>query len=130
MVETNTQVAIKCIDKSAIKKSVGTAERLLREILLHAHLRHPNITKMLEIVDTDQHIYLILEYESGGELFDYIVSHDSAIPEDVARKFFRQLVSAIQYCHAHGVAHRDLKPENCMYPMNDATINSNDCYIN
>ncbi|KAJ3328816.1 hypothetical protein HDU76_009237 [Blyttiomyces sp. JEL0837] len=114
---TGQKVAIKCMDKSAIKKSVGTAERTLREILVLSYLYHPNITRLLEVVDTEDLIYLILEYEERGELFDYILAHPH-IPEDTARSFFRQLLSAIQYCHANQIVHRDLKPENILLDAN------------
>ncbi|KAJ3191253.1 MAP microtubule affinity-regulating kinase 1 [Irineochytrium annulatum] len=110
---TSQKVAIKCIEKSAISKTVGTAERVLREILVLSHLYHPNITRLLEVVDTTNFIYLVLDYESGGELFDYILSHQD-IPEATARTFLRQILSAVQYCHANGIAHRDLKPENIL----------------
>ncbi|KAJ3102992.1 hypothetical protein HDU97_010430 [Phlyctochytrium planicorne] len=110
---TNLKVAIKCIDKLAITKAVGTAERILREILVLKHIHHPNITRLLEVVEQPNYIYLILEYEAGGELFDYIVKNEK-VDEDKARIFFRQMVSAIQYCHAHCIAHRDLKPENIL----------------
>ncbi|KAJ3200222.1 hypothetical protein HDU67_002232, partial [Dinochytrium kinnereticum] len=116
-IPTQQKVAMKCIDKSAVEKAVGSAERILREILVLTHLYHENITRLLEVVETANYIYLALEYESGGELFDYILAHDK-VPEDMARKFFRQMISAIQYCHANGIAHRDLKPENILLDAN------------
>ncbi|KAJ3099964.1 hypothetical protein HDU97_002636 [Phlyctochytrium planicorne] len=112
-IPTNLKVAVKCIDKLAITKAVGTAERILREILVLKHIHHPNITRLLEVVEQPNYIYLILEYEEGGELFDYIVKNEK-VDEDKARIFFRQMVSAIQYCHAHCITHRDLKPENIL----------------
>ncbi|KAI8620545.1 kinase-like domain-containing protein [Chytriomyces sp. MP71] len=110
---TNQKVAIKCMDKKAMNGEVGTAERTLREILVLSHLFHPNITRLLEVVDTPDFIYLILEYEEGGELFDYIIAH-KIVPELRARIMFRQLLSALQYCHVNGIVHRDLKPENIL----------------
>ncbi|KAJ3117394.1 Serine/threonine-protein kinase par-1 [Phlyctochytrium bullatum] len=97
---TNSLVAMKCIDKQAVAKVIGTAERILREILVLSHLDHPNITRLLEVIDTPDYIYLALEYEKGGELFDFILSQER-IPEEKARAFFRQIVSAVQYCHSH-----------------------------
>ncbi|KAJ3113943.1 hypothetical protein HK100_001837, partial [Physocladia obscura] len=96
-----------------MKMEVGTAERTVREILILSHLYHPNITRLLEVVDTKDFIYLILEYEEGGELFDYIIAK-TVLSEDEARKMFRQLINAIHYCHANGIVHRDLKPENIL----------------
>jgi serine/threonine protein kinase len=89
---------------------VGASERILREILVQSHLYHPNITRLLEVLDTQDFLYLILEYESGGELFEKL--QEKQPTEDESRNFFRQILSAIQYCHANGVVHRDLKPEN------------------
>lgn len=108
---TNQKVAIKCLEKSSINKSVGTAERVLREIVLLSHLNHPNICKLLQVIDTPLTIYLVMEHQAGGELFEYLVK-SKRLTEDVARFLFRQMLSAIQYCHSHGVVHRDLKPEN------------------
>ncbi|KAJ3266986.1 Map microtubule affinity-regulating kinase [Chytriomyces hyalinus] len=114
---TGQKVAIKCMDKKAMSEEVGTAERTLREILVLSHVYHPNITRLLEVVDTADFIYLILEYEEGGELFDYIISR-KVVPEDDARKLFGQLLGAIQYCHSNGIVHRDLKPENILLDRN------------
>ncbi|KAJ3073098.1 hypothetical protein HDU98_002243 [Podochytrium sp. JEL0797] len=110
---TGQKVAIKCVDKQAMKLEVGTAERTLREILVLSHMFHPNITRLLEVVDNKDFIYLILEYEVGGELFDYIIAKQ-VLPESEARVMFRQMLSAIQYCHINGIVHRDLKPENIL----------------
>ncbi|ORY49962.1 Pkinase-domain-containing protein [Rhizoclosmatium globosum] len=110
---TGHKVAIKCMDKNAIQSEVGNSERTLREILVLSHLYHPNITRLLQVVDTKDYTYLILEYEEGGELFDYIISKH-VLPESEARTKFRQLLSAIQYCHINGIVHRDLKPENIL----------------
>ncbi|KAJ3008209.1 UNVERIFIED_CONTAM: hypothetical protein HDU68_003188, partial [Siphonaria sp. JEL0065] len=111
------KVAIKCMDKNLMKAEIGTSERTLREILVLSHLFHPNITRLLEVVDTKDYLYLILEYEEGGELFDYIIAK-TVLPEQEARAMFRQLLSAIQYCHINGIVHRDLKPENILLDKN------------
>eukprot|EP00003_Mantamonas_plastica_P033174 TRINITY_DN936_c0_g2_i4.p1 TRINITY_DN936_c0_g2~~TRINITY_DN936_c0_g2_i4.p1 ORF type:complete len:697 (+),score=205.82 TRINITY_DN936_c0_g2_i4:295-2091(+) len=76
-------------------------------------LDHENISKLLEVIDTSRHLYLVLELCEGGELFDYIVAHHR-IKEPEARKLFRQIVSGVAYCHHHMVIHRDLKPENLL----------------
>ncbi|KAJ3227163.1 MAP microtubule affinity-regulating kinase 1 [Clydaea vesicula] len=110
---TNQYVAIKCLEKNNIETNLGTSERVLREIFLLSHLNHPNINKLLEVIDQKSKINLVMEYESGGELFDFLIKHKK-LDENISRKFFRQLLSAVQYCHAHGVVHRDLKPENIL----------------
>lgn len=105
-----SKVAIKYLEKHSIKES-GAGERVLREIVLQSHLDHPNICKLLQVIDTKQEILLVIEHESGGELFEYLSTH-TRVTEDVARHWFRQILSALQYCHTHGVVHRDMKPEN------------------
>ncbi|KAJ1550376.1 Serine/threonine-protein kinase pim-3, partial [Cladochytrium tenue] len=111
--------AIKCIDKSAIRDTVGAAEQALREILVLLRLRHRRITQLLEVVDADDDfLYLVLEYEAGGELFDELRRVDGAFPEHRARELFRQLLAAVRCCHAAGVVHRDLKPENLLLDAN------------
>ncbi|KAI8586747.1 kinase-like domain-containing protein [Geranomyces variabilis] len=98
-----------------------STDRILREILVLAHLSHPNISRLLQVVSTPESIFLVLEYESGGELFDHIATHPSGrVPEPQARKMFRELCSAVQYCHASGVVHRDLKPENLLLEADGA----------
>ena len=76
-------------------------------------LNHPNIIRLYEVIDTPQELYLILEYASGGEIFDYLIAHGRMKEKD-ARKHFRQIVSAIDYCHNLRVIHRDLKAENLL----------------
>jgi len=76
-------------------------------------LQHPNIIQMMEVIDTDSTLYLVLEFVSGGELFDAIVNKGS-YSEDDAVNIVRQVLEAIQYVHSLGIAHRDLKPENLL----------------
>ncbi|OIW07729.1 hypothetical protein TanjilG_11856 [Lupinus angustifolius] len=108
-----TTVAAKIIDKS---KTVTTAmePQIVREIDAMRRLQHhPNILRINEVMATKTKIYLIVEFAEGGELFSKIARHGK-LPEPHARRYFQQLVSALCYCHRHGVAHRDLKPQNLL----------------
>jgi len=82
-----------------------------REIMCHRELSHPNIIKLLEVFLTPEHLGIVMEHASDGELFDYVAAQGS-MPEPEARYFFQQLICGVEYCHKMGVVHRDLKLEN------------------
>ncbi|PUZ66628.1 hypothetical protein GQ55_3G335800 [Panicum hallii var. hallii] len=112
---TSQSVAIKVIDKDKIFK-VGLMEQIKREISVMKLVRHPNIVQLYEVMATKTKIYFVLEYVKGGELFNKIAK--GKLREDAARKYFQQLVSAVDFCHSRGVYHRDLKPENLLVDEN------------
>jgi MAP/microtubule affinity-regulating kinase len=105
------QVAIKIIDKSQLSST--TLSKLFREVRIMQMLDHPNIVRLYEVIDTPTTLYLVMECAAGGELFDYLVTH-GRMREKEARDKFRQIVSAVQYCHSKRVIHRDLKAENLL----------------
>eukprot|EP00002_Diphylleia_rotans_P028014 TRINITY_DN5647_c0_g1_i1.p1 TRINITY_DN5647_c0_g1~~TRINITY_DN5647_c0_g1_i1.p1 ORF type:complete len:620 (+),score=142.87 TRINITY_DN5647_c0_g1_i1:129-1988(+) len=88
-------------------------ERTMREIGVLKIIRHPNVIQLIEAIDTMERLYVVLEYVDGGELFDYIVAHQR-LKEHRAKKIFRDIVEAIEYCHSLNIIHRDLKPENIL----------------
>ncbi|XP_057253124.1 MAP/microtubule affinity-regulating kinase 3 isoform X14 [Pezoporus wallicus] len=105
--------------KVKLARHILTGRELFREVRIMKILNHPNIVKLFEVIETDKTLYLIMEYASGGEVFDYLVAH-GRMKEKEARAKFRQIVSAVQYCHQKHIVHRDLKAENLLL---DADMN-------
>ncbi|XP_051533791.1 serine/threonine-protein kinase MARK2-like isoform X4 [Myxocyprinus asiaticus] len=114
---TGKEVAVKIIDKTQLNSS--SLQKLFREVMIMKLLNHPNIVKLFEVIETEKTLYLVMEYASGGEVFDYLVAH-GRMKEKEARAKFRQIVSAVQYCHQKRIVHRDLKAENLLL---DADMN-------
>ncbi|XP_022068106.1 MAP/microtubule affinity-regulating kinase 3 isoform X1 [Acanthochromis polyacanthus] len=114
---TGREVAIKIIDKTQLNPT--SLQKLFREVKIMKILNHPNIVKLFEVIETEKTLYLVMEYASGGEVFDYLVAH-GRMKEKEARAKFRQIVSAVQYCHQKHIVHRDLKAENLLL---DADMN-------
>ncbi|CAL9764999.1 unnamed protein product [Musa acuminata subsp. burmannicoides] len=85
----------------------------IREILALRRLRHPYIVRVHELFASRSKVYLVLELDKGGELFSRVEDR-GRLPEDLCRRIFRQLISAVTDCHSLGVFHRDLKPENLL----------------
>ena len=109
---TGEKVAVKILDKKKILEETDKT-RLEREIKLMKILRHPNIVHLYSVIQTTQFIYLIMEYVSGKELFDYIIKKVK-LQEIEACKFYQQIISGIEYLHKLKIVHRDLKPENLL----------------
>jgi 5'-AMP-activated protein kinase, catalytic alpha subunit len=111
--DTGEVVAIKVFDKDAVRRS-STAEQVKREVDVMRRVRHPHVVRLHEVMATRSRIYLAMEYASGGELFDRLARSARGFPELVAHRYFRQLVTAVEFFHGRGVYHRDLKPENLL----------------
>lgn len=111
---TGEKVAIKIMDKKALGDDLP---RVKVEINAMKELRHQHICQLMQVIETDEKIFMVLEYCPGGELFDYIVAKDR-LSESEARFFFRQIIAALAYIHSKGYAHRDLKPENLLLDDN------------
>ncbi|KAL1919291.1 uncharacterized protein VTP21DRAFT_1984 [Calcarisporiella thermophila] len=118
--KTGVEVAIKLIRK----QDVDTASRYTkveREIFVLRSVRHPNIVKLFDVLETEKYIGIVLEYASGGELFEYILAHRYLKERDACR-LFAQLISGVNYLHQKHIVHRDLKLENLLLDRNRSII--------
>ncbi|KAF5916537.1 NUAK family SNF1-like kinase 2 [Diceros bicornis minor] len=109
-------VAIKSIRKDKIKDEQDLMH-IRREIEIMSSLNHPHIIAIHEVFENSSKIVIVMEYASRGDLYDYI-SERQRLSERDARHFFRQIVSAVHYCHQNGIVHRDLKLENILLDAN------------
>jgi protein-serine/threonine kinase len=117
----SSQVAIKLIRRETVATNPSRLPKIYREISILRDLAHPNIVRLHEMVETERHIGIILEYASGGELFDYILNN-RYLKDPAARRLFAQLVSGVGYLHKKGIVHRDLKLENLLLDQNKNII--------
>ncbi|XP_038162405.1 serine/threonine-protein kinase BRSK2-like isoform X5 [Cyprinodon tularosa] len=108
---TGQKVAIKIVNREKLSESV--LMKVEREIAILKLIEHPHVLKLYDVYENNKYLYLVLEHVSGGELFDYLVKKGRLTPKE-ARKFFRQIISALDFCHNHSICHRDLKPENLL----------------
>ncbi|XP_028049222.1 uncharacterized protein LOC105836154 [Monomorium pharaonis] len=110
--ETGQEVAIKTIKKCKIETEADLI-RIRREIQIMSSVQHPNIIHIYEVFENREKMVLVMEYAAGGELYDYL-SERKVLSEHEARRIFRQIATAVFYCHKHKICHRDLKLENIL----------------
>lgn len=103
--DSSVQVAVKVIDKKKAKADPYVAKYMRREAKLMMMLLHPNVLKLLEVVETDNSYYLVTEMAEGGDLMDRICKKHY-LPEQEVRKFIKQIVSAVDYLHRSNIVHR------------------------
>ena len=111
-VDSGQQVAIKIIRNSSLANS-EKLKKVKLEVKILSTFSHPHIMHVYELIESQDGIYIVMEYIPGGELYDSLISRER-YTEHEARTLFQQLLYALQYCHAHGVVHRDIKLENIM----------------
>ncbi|XP_056620056.1 5'-AMP-activated protein kinase catalytic subunit alpha-2 [Triplophysa dalaica] len=116
---TGHKVAVKILNRQKIR-SLDVVGKIKREIQNLKLFRHPHIIKLYQVISTPTDFFMVMEYVSGGELFDYICKH-GRVEDTEARRLFQQIISGVDYCHRHMVVHRDLKPENVLL---DGNINT------
>ncbi|KAG9459957.1 hypothetical protein H6P81_004465 [Aristolochia fimbriata] len=110
--ESGKGFAVKILEKKRILE-LKIDDQIKREIGTLKLLKHPNVVRLYEVIASKTKIYMVLEYVTGGELFDKIALK-GRLSETEGRKLFQQLIDAVSYCHDKGVYHRDLKPENVL----------------
>ncbi|KAI7791948.1 calcium/calmodulin-dependent protein kinase type 1D [Triplophysa rosa] len=108
---TGKMFAVKCIPKKALK---GKESSIENEIAVLHKIKHENIVALEDIYESSNHLYLIMQLVSGGELFDRIVEKGFYTEKD-ASVLIKQVLDAVNYLHSMGIVHRDLKPENLLY---------------
>ncbi|XP_031554814.1 5'-AMP-activated protein kinase catalytic subunit alpha-2-like isoform X2 [Actinia tenebrosa] len=113
---TGHKVAIKILNRNKIK-TLDVVGKIRREIQNLKLFRHPHVIKLYQVISTPTDIFMVMEFVSGGELFEYILKHGK-LEDKEARRFFQQIISGVDYCHRHAVVHRDLKPENLLLDSN------------
>ncbi|KAI5754995.1 hypothetical protein M8J77_013209 [Diaphorina citri] len=114
--ETGQEVAIKTIKKCKIETEADLI-RIRREIQIMSSVRHPNIIHIYEVFENREKMVLVMEYAAGGELYDFL-DQKKVLTEEEARRIFRQIATAVYYCHKHKICHRDLKLENILLDEN------------
>ena len=126
--ETGEHVAVKIVPRQSTDgehRTLAERERAdhskeirtAREAAIVTLVDHPYICGMRDVVRTNYHWYMLFEYVNGGQMLDYIISH-GRLKEKQARKFGRQIASALDYCHRNSIVHRDLKIENILISKN------------
>lgn len=117
--ETEKKYAVKCIKDSSLSKEDRDALKVEIDIL--RKLDHPHIVKFYDFFEERPVYYIVMEYVTGGELFDRIVAKEYYSERDAA-KVIKTVCSALKYCHDRGIVHRDLKPENLLLTRNDKGV--------
>lgn len=110
-VNTKMDVAIKVIERDMVEDRPAKIKQLVREFNISGKLKHENIVNLLDVVFEDEFVMLVMEMASGGSGYD-LVATGVPLEEERARRLFKQMVSAMDYCHTRKIYHRDLKLEN------------------
>ncbi|KAF6022664.1 CDK3 [Bugula neritina] len=109
--QTGEVVAMKKIRLDT--ESEGVPSTAIREISLLKELDHPKVVRLLDVIQTDQKLYLVFEF-LNNDLKKFMDSHTGLLPMELVKSYCYQLLQGIAYCHAHRVLHRDLKPQNLL----------------
>jgi serine/threonine protein kinase len=108
---TGEIVAIKIVRKDFLDRKPSLKRKMRREISVLKLLNHPNVMSLIDVFEIDTHLFLVMEYVDGLELFEFLVRRGK-LPPNEALGFFHQIICGLEYCHRRLICHRDLKPEN------------------
>ncbi|KAF9343850.1 hypothetical protein BGX26_005131, partial [Mortierella sp. AD094] len=111
--KTNEQVAVKIISKASLVNKAAIHRGIEREIAIMKLINHPHVIRLYDVYETEKELFLVMEYVSGGELFEYLVNK-GRLDEAEALRFFQQIIVGLAFCHKRKICHRDLKPENLL----------------
>ncbi|KAK6089882.1 hypothetical protein P3W45_001085 [Vairimorpha bombi] len=114
----NEHVAIKIVKRKDKKKFIKSDIRIFREIIMSSLINHPYIVRLKDFMFSRSNYFLIFEYINGRQLYDVIVD-EGYVNEKDARRYFRQILSAVDYIHKNSIVHRDMKIENILLDEND-----------
>lgn len=110
--------AVKSIEKSKI----GRLDHLKREVYLLSKMNHDNIINMIDCYEDEDHVHIVTDKYTGGELFDKIIENttkDGCFSEVKSARIIKSILEAVAYLHANEIVHRDIKPENILFESND-----------
>ena len=114
-IHTGEKIAIKAVDKNKARDDSYVFKNLRREARIMQLLSHPNIIRLLEVVETENSYYMVMELVSGGDVMHHIMSSkQSCLEEHIVKRYIKQMITAIHYMHEAGIIHRDLKVENLL----------------
>lgn len=112
-VNTGEMVAIKIVRKDFLDSKPSLRRKMRREISVLKLLSHPNVMSLIDVFEIETHLFLVMEFVDGLELFEFLVRR-GALPPSEALGFFHQIICGLEYCHRRLIVHRDLKPENLL----------------
>ena len=108
-IQAAAKIIPRITEEGKTEKDDNREVRAIREAAIVSLLRHPYIAQMYDIQMKTNHFYMLFEYVNGGQMLDYIISHGK-LKEKYARKFARQIISALDYCHHNSIVHRGMQP--------------------
>lgn len=108
-IRTEEEVAIKFVRKAMLNRNELLMDQMLKELDILLDCRHTNIMEIRQLLEDDEHYFVVCEFLEGGELMDRILKRKILVEQNVSYIIY-QVLLAINYMHEKKIAHRDLKP--------------------